>query len=177
VPRNRDPQRSNLPNRFAPPRRNIWYVAARSGWPTNPQRCSLDISPTSWFIVAALADFALGFGHGVLGQRGVVSQLTPARLFPSPWGDEDINRGLLSLIWHFVTAAFVFSGGALLLLAWGVLECQALPLVISALHAAFLVIAVAFLGPRLLQALRRPVPLLACICLIVVGVASLLGTR
>jgi purine-cytosine permease-like protein len=72
---------------------------------------------------------------------------------------------------------FLFSGGALLLFASSVLEGHALPLFISALHAAFLVMAVAFVGPRLLQALRRPVPLMACICLVVVCVASLLGTR
>jgi hypothetical protein len=134
----------------------------------------LDIPPTAWFIVAALADFAAAFGHGVFGQRGVVSQLTPARLFPSPWGDEDMSRRLLSFIWHSVTAAFALSGVALLLLAGGVLEGQALPLFLSALHAAILVIAVAFLGPRLPQALRRPVPLMACLCLMVVCVVGLL---
>jgi uncharacterized membrane protein SirB2 len=135
------------------------------------------MQPTTWLIVAAVADVAAALGHGVIGQRGVVSQLTPARLFPSPWGDEDMNRRLLSFIWHFVTTAFLVSGVTLLLLALGVLEGQALPLFIAALHAALLAIAVAFLGPRLLQALRRPVPLIACICLVVVCVASLLGTR
>jgi hypothetical protein len=137
----------------------------------------LTIPPTSWFIVAALADFAAAIGHGVLGQRGVVSRLTPGGLFSSSWGDEDMNRRLLSFIWHFATAAFLFSGVALLLLALGVLEGRALPLFISVLHAAFFVLAVAFVGPRLLQTLRRPVPLLACLCLMVVCVVSLLGTR
>ena len=137
----------------------------------------MDLQPTTWFIVAALADFIAGIGHGVLGQRGVVSLLATARLFPSPWGDEDMSRRLLSFIWHFITAIFALSGVALLLLAAGVLEGHALPLFLSALHSAFLVIAVAYLGPRLLQALRLPVPLLACICLMVVCVASLAGTR
>ncbi len=107
----------------------------------------------------------------------MVAQLTPARLFPSAWGDEDMSRRLLAFIWHFTTVAFLFSGVALLLLAGGVLQGPALPWFLSALHAAFLVIAFAFLGPRLLQALRRPVPLLACICLAVACLASLLGTR
>lgn len=137
----------------------------------------MDISPPTWFAVAAAADLAAGIGHGVLGQRGVVSRLTPAGLSPCPWGDEDMTRRLLALVWHFVTAAFVFSGLALLLLAGGGIEGPALPRFISALHAAFLVIAGAALGRRLPRAVRRPVPAVACVCLTVVSVASLLGSR
>lgn len=136
----------------------------------------MDLSPTTCFLIAGLADLAAGVGHGVLGQRGVVSQLAADRLFPSPWGDADASRRLLAFIWHFVTAIFVFCGGALLLLALGVLEGRALPLFVSTLHATFLVIAGGCLGPRLLQTLRRPVPFLACLCLAIVSAAGWLGT-
>jgi hypothetical protein len=137
----------------------------------------VDIPPTTWLVVAALADHAAGHGHGALGQRDVVARLDSARLSPSPWGDGDMNRRLLSFVWHFVTAVFLCSSGALLLLALGVLEGRALPLFLAALHAAFLALALAFLGPRVLQALRRPVPMAACVCLVVVCVAGLLGAR
>jgi hypothetical protein len=138
----------------------------------------LDIPPTAWFIVAALAHFTLVLTHGVSGQRSFVSPLRRERLFPSrQWGDEDMTWRIFAVVWHMGTAAFGSCGGVLLLLAMGVLEGNSLPLFISALHATFLVLAVFIVGPRLLYVLRRPFAITVVICLTTVCVASWLGTR
>jgi hypothetical protein len=138
----------------------------------------LDIPTTSWFIVAALADFTLVFTHGVSGQRGFVLPLRRERLFPSrQWGDEDMTWRIFAATWHLVTAVFVSCGVVLLLLAMGVLRGNSLPLFISALHATFIVLAVSIVGPRVLVTLRRPFAITVVISLVTVCVASWLGTR
>jgi hypothetical protein len=137
----------------------------------------VDIPPAAWFLVAALADFTLVVAH-CIGHQVFLVPLTGARLFPTrAWGDEDISWRVFAVSWHLATAVFAFSGVALLLLALGALEGGWLPLFISALHGAFFVLGLAILGPRLLAALRRPIPLAVAVCLPTVCVASLLATR
>jgi hypothetical protein len=138
----------------------------------------VNIPPFAWFIVAALADFTLVFTHGVVGHPAFLMRLTRDRLFPTrSWGDEDMGWRVFAVSWHIGTAVFGFSGVALLLLATGVLEGHSLPLFISALHGAFFLLGVSIMGPRLLAALRRPIPISVAICFPTVCVASWLGTR
>jgi hypothetical protein len=136
------------------------------------------IPPTACFLVAALAAFALAFAHGVNGQHTFVSPLRRERLFATwPWGDEDMTWRIFATTWHLGTAVFACSGIALLLLAVGVLEGNAWPYFVAALHAALLALSVCFLWPRLLQVIRRPYAIMVVTCLVSVCVGSWLGTR
>ena len=138
----------------------------------------MEISPTTWFIAAAMAAFTLALLHGVVGQRTFVSPLGRERLFPTrPWGDEDMTWRIFAITWHMVTAVFVSCGVVLLLRAMGVIEGNSLPFFISSLYAAFIVLAVSIVGPRVLVTLRRPYAITVAICLVTVCVASWLGTR
>lgn len=144
----------------------------------NPERCPLNVPPTAWFLVAALAAFTLAYSHGVNGQRAFVAPLRRERLYPSPqWGDEDMTSRIFAVTWHMVTVVFVACGVALLLLAAGVVEGKTLPLLVSALHATFIVLAFAIVGPRALATLRRPYALRVLFSLVTVCVASWLGAR
>jgi hypothetical protein len=100
------------------------------------------------------------------------------RLFPTrSWGDEDISWRVFAVTWHIGTAGFGFSNVALVLLATSVLKGHSLPLFISALHGAFFVLGLCVMGPRLLAALRRPIPISVAICFPTVCVAAWLGAR
>lgn len=136
------------------------------------------IPPTAWFIVAALAAFTLTYSHGVSGQRAFVSPLRREKLYPSlQWGDGDMTSRIFAVTWHMVTVVFASSGVVLLLLAASALEGNSLPLLISGLYAAFVLLAFALVAPRALVTLRRPFALTVVISLVTVCVASWLGTR
>ena len=138
----------------------------------------MDIPPTAWFILAALADFVLAIAHGVGGQGSFVSPLRRERLYPSPqWGDEDMTGRIFAVTWHIVTVVFVASGVVLMTLAIGLIEGGFLPSFISALHATFIVLAFAIVGSRALYTLRRPWALMVVVSLVTVTVATWLGTR
>jgi hypothetical protein len=138
----------------------------------------VDIPPTACFLLAALAAFTLAFAHGVNGQCTFVSPLRRERLFPTwPWGDEDMTWRIVATTWHLGTAVFACSGITLLLLALGVLESNAWPCFVAALHGALLALSVCILRPRLLQTMRRPYALMVVTCVVSVCVGSWLGTR
>jgi hypothetical protein len=136
------------------------------------------VPPSACFIVAALASLVLGIMHGVSGQRSFVSPLRRERLYPSPqWGDEDMTGRIFAITWHMVTAVFASCSVVLLLLAMDVLQGDLLPLFISALYAAFIVLAIVIVGPRTRSTVRRPYALVVAISLTTVCVGSWLGTQ
>jgi hypothetical protein len=138
----------------------------------------VNLPPAIWFLAAALASFLLAFLHGVNGQRSFVAPLSRTPLSPSPqWGDEDMTRRVFTVTWHMVTLAFGSCGVVLLLLAMAVLEGSLLPRFITGLHAAFIVLAIAVVGPRVLYTLRRPYGVAVFVSLLTVCLASWLGTR
>jgi hypothetical protein len=136
----------------------------------------LESSPQAYFLIAAVADFTAVIVHGIIGHRALMSPLTRDRLFPThAFGDEDMSWRILAVTWHVVTAAYASSGVALLLLALGLLHGTSLPLCLSAMHAAFLLVGVSIVGRRLLSAFRRPIPITFAICMTTVSVAGWLG--
>lgn len=110
----------------------------------------------AYFLIAAVADFTAVIVHGIIGHKVLMSRLTRDRLFPThAFGDEDMTWRILVVTWHVITAAFASSGVALLLLALSLLHGTSLPLCLSAMHAAFLLVGVSIVGRRLLSAFRR----------------------
>ena len=137
----------------------------------------MNLPPALWFLVAALASFVLAYLHGVNGQRAFLSPLSRTVLAPSSqWGDADMTRRIFAVTWHMATLAFGACGVVLLLLAMGVLEGRLLPWFIASLHAAFIVLSVAIVGPRVTYTLRRPYAVVVFLCLTTVCAASWLGS-
>lgn len=133
-------------------------------------------SSSVWLMIAAMADFTGVLVHGLIGHRVMMSPLTEESLFPTrDFGDRDMSWRIFAVTWHVVTAAFACCGIALLLLAMGVLQRGSLPLVISAMHASFVVVALTVLGGRVLPAFRRPIPITFGVCMTTVCLASWLS--
>jgi hypothetical protein len=109
------------------------------------------------FYLAALADFTGVIVHGVIGYSILIA---PLRTHPTQaFGDEDISRRIFIVAWHLVTAVFFISGVAFVGLALGRLSGQWLPRFIGALHGSFALVALAVVRGRLLEVVRRPVPI------------------
>jgi hypothetical protein len=112
---------------------------------------------------AAIAASVAVYGHGVLGYRWLIRQLSTVEMRPTAlsarlFGPEDVSEEVLSVTWHVVTACFVASAAALYLSAFGALESRQLLRFIALLHAAFLAVGLLYLRRRL-KIVKAPIPL------------------
>jgi hypothetical protein len=130
-----------------------------------------------YFLLAALANTAAAVVHGVIGHRIIMTPLTTDRLFPTgAFGDADMSRRVLLVTWHIVTAAFACSASAMLSIALGAVNSVALPLFLSGMHAAFILVGLlAVRGKRV--PLSRPIPLTFFACMGTVSLMGWLGSR
>src|SRR5579859_7821622 len=113
------------------------------------------------YLAAALADLTAVVVHGVLGHRAVITPLTEARLFEAPmFGDANIVRRVIVFTYHAVTLVFLLSAIAICRHALGSHDDAGALRFIGAIHCAYVVVAVAIIGRRVLDAFRRPVPIL-----------------
>jgi hypothetical protein len=130
-----------------------------------------------FFLVAALADVTAVVAHGYIGHRLILTRMTDEHLFSTrAFGGADATRRVLLVTWHSVTAAFVCSAVMMFLLAFGAATGGSGPLFVAAMHAGFLVVGLAVVGPRISASLR-PIPVAFVTCMTTVSVMGWLGTR
>jgi hypothetical protein len=130
-----------------------------------------------FFLVAALADVTAVVAHGYIGHRLILTRMTRENLFPTrAFGGADATRRVLLVTWHAVTAAFICSAVMMFLLAVGAVPGGSGPLFVAVMHASFLVVGLAVVGPRI-SALMRPIPVGFVTCMTTVALMVWLGSR
>jgi hypothetical protein len=132
--------------------------------------------PNSLFLVAAAADFAAVFVHGILGYRAMIAPLIPERLFATPmFGDAEMSGRIYIVAFQLITAVFLCSAVALTLLGLGVVHDPLMARFIAVVHASFVLLAALIVGRRLPAAIGRPVPIAFFSCIGAVAVLGWLG--
>jgi hypothetical protein len=130
-----------------------------------------------FFLVAALADVTAVVAHGYIGHRLILTRMTRENLFSTrAFGGPDATRRVLLVTWHSVTAAFVSSALMMFLLAFGAVTSGSGPLFVAAIHASFLVVGLAVVGPRIRGSLK-PIPVAFVTCMTTVTVMGWLGSQ
>ena len=119
--------------------------------------------------------------HGYVGHRLILTPLTRERLFSTgAFGDADMTRRVLVVTWHVVTAAFGSSAVMMFVWALGGLDGRSGPLVVTVMHASFLLVGLAVVGGRFRGLVKwpvRPIPVGFVTLMTTVAVMGWLGAR
>jgi hypothetical protein len=124
--------------------------------------------------IAGLGCFLLAFGHGAIGLRWVLPNLTKDRLPNTPFGSPAMTLGMVRFTWHIVTVLLVGFGILLIALAW-VPDADPKTLLLRWLAALWLAAtALACWNARRRPAslLRLPVPLVFVVIAVMCWIAS-----
>lgn len=87
------------------------------------------------FLAAGILSLIATFAHALTGEYWIFPHLQRTSLPHTPFGDSDVTKQMLRVVWHFVTVDFLGSAIALILLGFSGFGTPRIPKMIS-LHFA-----------------------------------------
>lgn len=69
------------------------------------------------FLIAGILSLMASLAHSFTGEYWIFHHLQKSTLPHTPFGDSDVTKRILRVVWHFVTVDFLVSAIALIILA------------------------------------------------------------